>query len=82
VLSTDLKAACIIVRVHPDSPAERADVKPGDTIIAEYSRPVKTIGDMRSLPTTKIGESVNYTIKRNDKVFSVDLVAVPVNSLK
>lgn len=76
------QAELIVRGLVPNSPAEKAGIKTGDKILAKNGIPVKTAGDLLSLPQLQIGEQVEYTITRDGKEFTVRMIAVSVSSLR
>jgi len=79
ITSTTLEL--VILKVHPNSPADRAGIKIGDRIIAKNGTPVKSKADLKAMSKLQIGEQVEYTLLRNGKEFTVTLIAIPVSSL-
>lgn len=58
----------IIVRVLPNSPAQKAGIKPGDILEAVADQPVVTASDVQALvEKSLIGEPLKVTIKRDDQ---------------
>ena len=45
--------------------AERAGIRPGDVIIAVNNKPVKTVGELKSM-LDKSGKTVALLVQRND----------------
>lgn len=78
---TSLTPELVILRVHPNSPADTAGIKIGDRIIAKNGTPVKDLADLRAMSKLQIGEQVEYTLLRNGKELTVTLIAIPANSL-
>ena len=66
------KKGVIVVKVYPDSPAQKAKLKEGDLILS-YNR--HTIKDTRELVrlvnTTSVGKSIPVKILRNKKIMTV-----------
>jgi serine protease Do len=58
----------VVERVEPNSPADRAGLKPGDVITSVNGRPVKTGDDLvNPITATHIGDSVRITYVRDRK---------------
>jgi len=58
----------IIVRVLPNSPAQKAGIKPGDILEAVADQPVVTASDVQALvEKSLIGQPLKVTIKRDDQ---------------
>ena len=58
----------VVERVEPNSPADKAGLKPGDVITSVNGRPVKTGDDLvNPITTTHIGDSVRVTYVRDRK---------------
>lgn len=72
----------IIAYVFPDSPAERADLQPGDEIVTVDGVPAteQTLTSLRALITGPEGTAVRLTIRRPgvDDSFDVELVRAVV----
>lgn len=68
----------IIIYVQHDSPAEKAGLMPGDTIMMIGDEPVSKIEHMDMLGKFKAGETVPYQLKRDGELISID---VTFNSL-
>lgn len=58
----------VIAQVVPESPAERAGLKPGDVVVAVNGRPIRRAADMRNaVGLLPIGSEVELTVIRNGK---------------
>jgi len=58
----------VIAQVAPDSPADRAGLKPGDVVVAVNDRPIRRSADMRNaVGLLPIGSEVELTVIRNGK---------------
>lgn len=65
----------LIGKVHPDSPAAKAGIKPGDVILAMDGREVKDPQAMKfRLATLPIGTSVRLTVFRAGKSIEMTMV--------
>ncbi|MCD6489334.1 MAG: RIP metalloprotease RseP [Thermodesulfobacterium sp.] len=63
-----------IGEILPDSPAEKAGLKPGDEIIKVNGKKVKSFQELVFLLRSKnISESVILTVKRNNQIFKVKI---------
>jgi C-terminal processing protease CtpA/Prc len=78
---TSVTPELVILKVHPNFPADKAGIKIGDRIIAKNGTPLKGLTDLRAMPKLRIGEQVEYTILRNGKEFTVTLIAIPASYL-
>jgi len=78
---TSVTPELVLLKVHPNSPADTAGIKIGDRIIAKNGTPVKGLADLRAMSKLQIGERVEYTLLRNCKEFTVTLIAIPASSL-
>jgi len=66
-LDPDIKGA-IVVKVLPDSPADKAGLKVGDVIRTVNQRPVNTADDLHNaIGLLRVGTEVNLTVLRNSK---------------
>ncbi len=62
-------------RVFPDSPAQRAGIRPDDMIVRVNDYPVRTCAEFRrALRAFGPGESIDLTLKRGVRVTKVSLV--------
>ncbi len=52
--------------VVPNSPAIRAGIEPGDTLISINDRPINNIGDVHRNILTNLGEPINILVKHDD----------------
>jgi len=63
-----------VVRVDPGSPAERADLQPGDVVVATGGRPIQSAleweGRLLDLPS---GSAIRLEVDRGGRIFEVDL---------
>jgi regulator of sigma E protease len=60
--------------VAPGSPAEAADLQPGDLILWADSREVLTIADLQEHTLAHQGEPVELTVKRGDELLKITVV--------
>jgi S1-C subfamily serine protease len=71
----DRETGVLVVSVEPDSPAQRAGVQEGDTIIAFDGQPVKDMDDLlRALTDRRIGVAVPLTLLRRVDKLTVEIV--------
>ena len=64
-----------VVEIAPGSPAERARLRPTDTILAVDDVPTEDAGDLqRALVSDKIGHTVRLRVLRGGEVLDVDVV--------
>ena len=62
-------------RVFPDSPAQRAGIRPDDMIVRVNDYPIRTCAEFRrALKAFGPGESIDLTLKRGSRVTKVTLV--------
>ncbi len=78
---TSVTPELVILKVHPNFPADKAGIKIGDRIIAKNGTPLKGLADLKAMPKLRIGEQVEYTILRNGKESTVTLIAIPASYL-
>jgi S1-C subfamily serine protease len=75
VASLGQDAGVGVVEVAPGSPAERAGLRPTDTIVALDGHPVQTAGDLQRLIVSEaIGRTLRVRVQRGDGVEDVDVV--------
>lgn len=69
-----------VIKVVPDSPAERAGIKVGDKVKSANGIQVRSMNEMvTKIPAPKIGEKRTYIFEREGKEFAVDMVAEPLS---
>jgi len=56
--------------VLPDSPAQEADLKPGDIVTGINGREFESAGELDDFIKDKQGQELNYKIKRGDEVMT------------
>ena len=70
-----------VIEVAPGSPAERAGLRPTDTILSLDGGPVEGAGDLQRLMMTEvIGRTLTLSVLRGDVVVEVDVVPVELSS--
>jgi len=68
----------LVADVIPDSPAEKAGIKPGDVIREVNGEPVQTPLDLKEIILkTEIGEKISLVLVREGKEIEVELVTAP-----
>jgi Do/DeqQ family serine protease len=73
-LGTRLTEGAVIARVEPDSPAERAGLKPADIVVAVNGAPVRNATDLRnSIGLARIGEEVRLSVYRDGRERNLDV---------
>jgi S1-C subfamily serine protease len=73
---TGRKSGMRVAQVVPNSPADNADLKPGDLLVAVGGTPAATSGELQRLMVADaIGKRVEITVWRNGAL--VDVIAVP-----
>ena len=64
-----------VIEVAPGSPAEQADLRPTDTILAVDGTPIASAGDLQRLMVSDaIGRPLRLPVLRGDKVLDVEVV--------
>jgi S1-C subfamily serine protease len=64
-----------VIEVAPGSPAEQADLRPTDTILAVDGTPIASAGDLQRLMVSDaIGRPLRLRVLRGDKVLDVEVV--------
>lgn len=65
----------LIAAVYPDTPAEKAGIKPGDIITQFDGQPIKDFAELRALVgEKKPGDEVEIQVLRDDKMVTFKLV--------
>ncbi len=80
VLEPDEQDLCVVVSVDEKSPAEKADVKPGDVILTVDDRPIRGAYDYDLYVLKKsIGDTIDLAVERDGerKRLTLTLVAAP-----
>ena len=75
-LGRDDLSGVLITEVHPDTPAEKSGMKPGDLIVGYNDKDVDGVQRLRlDISNTSPGTDVNFSVIRNgkEKDFSVEL---------
>jgi len=71
----------LVERVDSDSPAARADLRPGDVILSVNGRAVRTASDLRNrVGLTPAGEELELRVNRSGKAFLVKLSVAEAGS--
>ena len=69
------------MEVTPESPAERAGVRPEDLIVELDGRPVASVGDLQRLMVAElIGARVPVRVLRRGRVTELDLVPIELTT--
>jgi hypothetical protein len=64
--STRKPGPAVIVEVLPGSPAEKAKLKVGDTVVSLNDQPIKTTAQLVAMiATMKVGETIHLTVNRD-----------------
>lgn len=67
-----VKTGVVVVRIEPDTPAYRSDLKPADVITAIDGREVKTADELRKIVVTKkVGTKLDLTVVRKGKTMQI-----------
>jgi S1-C subfamily serine protease len=70
-----------IIEVPSGSPAERAGLRPTDTIVAVDGASVEDTGDLQRLMTAAaIGQTLSLRVLRDDRIVTVDVTPVELVS--
>jgi regulator of sigma E protease len=56
----------IAEKIAPDSPAARAGIRPGDTILSVNDKPVDNTGDLHRYIQLNLGKEVNILVRHSD----------------
>ncbi len=73
-----VKKGVLVADVVPDSPADKAGIKPGDVIQEVNGQTVETPFDLKeAVLKTQIGEKITLTLIRGGKKIKVELVTAP-----
>ena len=68
------------IEVTPGSPAERAGLRPTDTIVAVNGAPIENAGDLQRLMVSgAIGRTLELRVLRGDEALHIDLVPNELN---
>ena len=66
----------LVISIENHSPAEKADLREGDVIVALDGDAVRSVDDLyKALTEARIGASCNLTVLRKSQVFNVKVVA-------
>jgi regulator of sigma E protease len=66
-----------VIDVPSGSPAERAGLRPTDTILAVDGAPTEGTGDLQRLMTADaIGRTLSLRVLRDDRVVTIDVTPV------
>lgn len=64
-----------LTEITPDSPADVAGLKAGDTVLKVNNEPIDTTEELQNLTNQNLGKETTYSIKRGDEV--MDKVITP-----
>lgn len=80
-LVLDVKQCATVAAVKADSPAEKAGLKTGDTIVAMNGQPLLSIADVQwvlhNLPVNDQGQAVTARVERDGKTRDVTIALPP-----
>ena len=65
-----------VVSVNIDSPAAKAEVKPGDTVVAINGHEMMTVDELQAFVSDKAGQSLTYTIKRGNEELTKEITPI------
>ena len=65
----------MIADVLPNSPAARADLKPGDAIVEINGQPAGSAAELRQINAMAAGQEVSYKIKRSSDILELSIAA-------
>ena len=72
----------LVLSVEPDSPAQRAGVRPGDVLVGYAGRPVAGIDDLhRLLVEEQVGRAAPLLVIRGGEILTLTLVAEDARAL-
>lgn len=73
------RTGAVVVDIVPESPAQKAGLKPGDVIIDVNGKKVRSSSDVRTrIGLLRVGEKVNFRVVRDSK--KLNLVAIVADS--
>ncbi|MDY6937548.1 MAG: HhoA/HhoB/HtrA family serine endopeptidase [Cyanobacteriota bacterium] len=73
-LQVEADRGVLIVRVAPDSPADRAGIEPGDLVETLNGEPVATTDDVqRAVREVEVGSELSVTLRRNDRTLDMSV---------
>ncbi|MFK8067435.1 MAG: DegQ family serine endoprotease [Gammaproteobacteria bacterium] len=78
----DQRAGAVVVDIAPGSPAEKADLKPGDVITMVNGKQIKSSSDIRTrIGLLRVGEKVEFTVVRNNKELKLFATVADIKDL-
>ncbi|MFZ3069687.1 MAG: M50 family metallopeptidase [Anaerolineaceae bacterium] len=72
-VGTPVTSQVLITEVSPDSPAQTAQLQPGDIITKVDDTPVTDVTQLQSLIQENLGKEISLTLQRDDQTVSVTL---------
>lgn len=66
----------MIEEVAPDSPAARAGIEPGDTLLSVNGKPVNNLGDLHRYIQLNLGKEITILVKHSDST-TEDVQVIP-----
>ena len=69
----NIVATNTVVRVYPDSPAQKAGIMKGDRMISNGGIDVRNTRSLARRPRAEIGETRTYVFERNGETVNIDL---------
>lgn len=64
----------VVSEVAPDSPASRASIAPGDTILEVNGEPVGNVGDLHRFVQLNLGQPATFLVKQGETVKELQIV--------
>jgi len=80
-LGIDIAMSLVFGAISPGSPASRANVEAGDTVIAADGQPIHSVRQFQTIVRSNAGKSIVLALKRQDSILSSQVSVGPDSTI-